>query len=57
MVDFKDEDEVLIETEPKDSDFVDDEREAATSVIQQLLCSQKNPDTTKDIKFSTQSVR
>ena len=45
MADYEDEDEVLIETEPEGSDFVE-EGKAVTCVIQQLLCNQKNPDTT-----------
>jgi len=38
MADYEDEDEVLIETESEDSDFVE-EGEAATCVIQRLLCN------------------
>ena len=44
IADYEDEDEVQIETEPKDSDFAED-GEVATCVIQQLLCNQKNPET------------
>ena len=47
MTNYEDEDEVLIETEPEDSEFVKEEGEAATCVIQRLLCNQKNPDTTQ----------
>jgi len=43
MADYEDKDKVLIETEPKDFDFV--EGEVATCVIQRLLCNQKNTDT------------
>ena len=42
MADYEDEDQVLIETESKDSDFVEEEGEAATCVIQRLLCNQSN---------------
>jgi len=45
MADYEDEDEVLIETEPEGSDFVE-EGKAVNCVIQQLLCNQKNPDIT-----------
>ena len=45
MADYEDEDEVLIETEPEDSDFV--EEEAATSVVQRFLCNQKKSNTTQ----------
>jgi len=34
MADYEDEDEVLIETEPEDSDFVEEEGKVATCVIQ-----------------------
>jgi len=44
MADYEDEDEVLIETELEDSDFVED-GEVATCAVQRLLCNQKNPDT------------
>jgi len=47
MTDYKDEDEVLIKTEPKDSDFVKGEGEVTTCVIQRLLCNQKNPNITQ----------
>ena len=47
MADYEDEDKVLIETEPEDSDFVEEEGQEATCVIQQLLYNQKNPDTTQ----------
>ena len=49
MADYEDEDEMLIKTEPEDSDFVEKEGEAATCVIQ--LCNQKNPDTTQRHKI------
>ena len=43
MTDYDEEDEVEIETEPKDSDFTEEYVESATYVIQQLLCNQKAP--------------
>jgi len=47
MADYKDKNEVLIETEQEDSDFVEEEGEATTCIIQTLLCNQKNSDTTQ----------
>ena len=47
MADYEDEDEVLIETEPKDFDFVEEDGKVATCVVQRFLCNQKNPDTTQ----------
>ena len=52
MTDYENEDEVLIETEPKDSDFVEEEGEVATCVIQPLLCNQKTLTPHKGIRFS-----
>jgi len=57
MADYEDKDEVLIDNELEDSDFVEEGREAATCVIQRLLCNQKIPTPHKGIKFSTQGVR
>jgi len=51
MADYEDENEVLVKTESEDSDFVEEEGEAATYVIQWLLCNQKNPKTTKSSDF------
>ena len=45
MANNKKEDVVLIETESEDFDFTE-EGETTICVIQRLLCSQKNPDTT-----------
>jgi len=47
MVDYEDEDEVEIETEPEGSDFAEEHGEPVTCVVQQLLCIQKTPDTTQ----------
>jgi len=46
MADYGDEDKVLIETELEDFDFIEENREVATCVVQ-LLCNQKNSDTTQ----------
>jgi len=50
---------VLTETESKDSDFVEEEGEAATCVIQQLLSNQKNSNITQrhQIFYSRCSVK
>ena len=57
MVHYEDENEVLIKTDSKDSNFV--KVEAATCVIQRLLCNQKNPDTIQrhQIFYSRCSVK
>jgi len=47
MTDYEDEDKLLIETELEDSDFVEDDGEVATCVVQRLLYNQKNPNTTQ----------
>jgi len=47
MANYEDEDEVLIETELEDSDFVKEDGEVATYMFQWFLCNQKNPDTTR----------
>ena len=41
------EDKVQIETEPKNFEFIEEDGEVATCVVQRLLCNQKNPDTTQ----------
>jgi len=45
ITDYEDEHDELIETEPDDFKFVEEEGEAATCVVQWLLCNQKSPDT------------
>jgi len=57
MKDYEDEDEVLIETEPKNFDFVEEDGEVATCVVQRLLCNQRTPILHKGIRFCTQGVR
>jgi len=47
MADYKDEDELLIEAELEDFDFVEEEGLVATCVVHWLLCNQKNPGTTQ----------
>ena len=58
MTDYK-EDDVLIETAPKDSDFVEEHGDPIVYVIQKVLCSQKIPDTTQghQIFYSRYSVK
>ena len=51
MADYEGEDQVMIEIEQKNSDFVEEEGEAVTCVIQRLLCNQKNPHTTQRHKI------
>ena len=59
MVDYEEEDEVEIVTEPEDSDFAKEYGELATYVVQRFLCKQKNPDTTQQhqIFYSKCSVK
>ena len=51
MADYEGEDDVLIETEPEDPDFVEEHGEPITCVIQKVLCSQKVLDTTQRHQF------
>ena len=59
MADCEDEDEVLIETEPEDSEFVEEEGKEATCMVKRLAwlrgCVVPTPH--KGIRFSTQGVR
>jgi len=59
VAEYEGEDEVEIETEPEDSDLAEEYRESATFVLQQLICNQKNPDTTQwhQIFYSRCSVK
>ena len=59
MTDYKEEDNVLIEIESEDSDFVEEHGDPVTCVIQKVLCSQKIPDTTKrhQIFYSRCSIK
>jgi len=41
MADYVDEDEVEIETESENSDFVEEHGESATCVVQWFLCNKK----------------
>ena len=45
MADY--EEDMLIETEPEDSDFVEEHGDHVACVIQKVLCNQKVPDTTQ----------
>jgi len=47
MADYENEDEVLIDSELKYSDFVEEDGEVAICVIQRFLYNQKNPNTTQ----------
>ena len=46
MTDYKEEGDVLIETEPEDSDFVEEHEEPIACVIQKVFCKQKIRGTT-----------
>jgi len=46
IADYEEEDDVIVETEPKDSDFVKEHVDPVTCVIQKVICSQKIPSTT-----------
>ena len=45
MTDYEEGDDVLVKTEPEDSDFIEEYGDHITCVIQKVLCSQKIPDT------------
>jgi len=47
MADYEEKDNVLIETELEDSDFIEEHGEPVACVIQKVFCSQKIPDTTQ----------
>ena len=47
MADYEEEDNMLIETESEDSDFVEEYDDPVTYVIQKVFCSQKISDTMK----------
>jgi len=51
MMDYENEDEEKIETEPDDSDFAEEHGDVVTCVIQKLQCNQKasTPATTSNI--------
>jgi len=44
---YEEENDVLIETETEDSDFVEEHGDPVVCVIQKVLCRQKIPDTTQ----------
>jgi len=44
IADYEEEDDVIIETEPKDSDFIEEHGNPVTCIIQKVLCSQKISD-------------
>ena len=47
MVDYEEEDDMLIETELNDSGFVKEHGDHVACVVQKLLYNQKVPDTTR----------
>jgi len=56
MTDYE-EDDVLIETEPEDSDFIEEHGDLIACVIQKVLYSQKFLTPCRDIKFFIQDFR
>ena len=52
MANYEEENDVLIETEPEDSDFIKEHGDPISCVIQKVLCRQKI-----HIKSSIQDVR
>jgi len=44
MADYEEEDDILIKTEPADSDFVEEHGEPITFVVQKVLCNLNVPD-------------
>jgi len=59
ITDYEEEEDVLIETEPEYSDFIEEHCNSVTCVIQKVLCSQKIPDTMQrhQIFYSRYSVK
>ena len=51
MADYEEENDVLIEIEPEDSDFIKEYDDPVTCIIQKVLCSQKIPYTTQSKVF------
>ena len=47
MTDYEEGDDVLVEIEPEDSDFVEKHGDPIACVIQKVFCNQKIPDTTQ----------
>jgi len=45
MKDYEERDDMLIETELEDFDFIEEHGDPITCIIQKVLCSHKNPDT------------
>ena len=58
-MDYEDKDDVEIETELVDSDFIEEHGESTACLVHQLLCNQKTPDTTQQhqIFYSRCSVK
>ena len=56
MADYEDENEVLIEIEPEDSDFVEEEEKQPPVWSSGCYATKRAPTPCKDISFSTQGV-
>ena len=50
-VDYEEEDDVLIETELEDSDFIEEHGYSITCVVQKVLCNKRFPTPHNDTKF------
>jgi len=59
MADYEEEEEVLIEIESEDSDFVEEHGEPVACAVQKVFCNEKIPDTTQQYQnfYSRCSVR
>ena len=59
MADYEEKDDVLIEIEPEDSDFIEEHENLVACIVQKMLCNQKIPDTTQQnqIFYSRCSIK
>ena len=59
MADYEEEEDVIIETEPEDFNFIEEHEESVACVVQKVLCNQKVPNTTQQhqIFYSRCSVK
>ena len=57
MVDYEEEDDVLIETEPEDSDFIKKHGDPIACVFRKFFVAGRFPTPCRDIKSFIQGVR
>ena len=57
MVNYEEEDDILIETESEDSDFVEEHGEHVTFVVQKYSTIKRSPTQCNDTKFYIQGVQ